>query len=170
MALHNSPAPEPPPLLDAASAESTLLHLRWARGRPLCPHCACRQAYRLTSLDSGGARFKCARCRRQYSARRGTVMERSNIPTSRWLVAIDLYLASPGRGLATRIARATGVSFKGAASMVRRLKDAGDDPLLMARRRQLLGEGRGLSEELDSASSAPAAPRPEITRNLVAGI
>ncbi|SDG49460.1 transposase [Roseospirillum parvum] len=153
-------------MLDPESAEAVLLNLRWSRGRPLCPHCACRQAYRLACLESGGARFKCARCRRQYSARRGTLLERSNIPTNRWLVAIDLYLMTARRGLATRIKQSTGVSFKTAAAMVRRLKGAGEDPVVMARRRQLLAEGRVLTDESGPAAIRSAAAHRPLERRL----
>lgn len=128
-------------LTEADLAEQALQSLRWPRGRPLCPHCGCRQAYRLTCHRAGGVRFKCAGCRKQYSARRGTVMERSNVSTGRWLVALALALDSRERGLAARIQRATGVSYKTAWSMVHRLEQVPDDPLVAAMRRAMAQGG-----------------------------
>jgi transposase-like protein len=83
---------------------------------------------------SGGVRFKCACCRKPFSARRGTVLERSNIDTAAWLRAMALFLDDSGRGLPARIQRACGVSYKTAWSMTQRLMAAPDDPILRALR------------------------------------
>jgi len=122
-------------LTDIATAEALLERLRWPKGRPVCPHCGANQAYRLTCLRSGGVRFKCAACRKQYSPRRGTVMERSNVPTGRWMVALALAVGTPVNGLPARIERHTGVSYKTAWTMVQRLKANPEDPLLTAMHR-----------------------------------
>jgi len=129
-----SQRPDPTDNAPADEAESRLEALRWPRQRPVCPHCGARHAYRLVCVRSGGVRFKCARCRKAYSARRGTVLERSNVATAVWLRAMALALDDPGRGLAARIQRACGVSYKTAWSMARRLRAAPHDPILQALR------------------------------------
>ena len=96
----------------ADDVEVRLEALRWPRRGPVCPHCGARHAYRMVCQRSGGVRFKCACCRKPYSARRGTVLERSNVATGHWLRAMALFLDDPGRGLPARIQRACGVSYK----------------------------------------------------------
>ena len=116
--------------------EARLETLRWPRRGPVCPHCGARHAYRMVCERSGGVRFKCARCRKPYSARRGTVLERSNVATVLWLRAMALFLDDPGRGLPARIQRTCGVSYKTAWSMARRLRAAPNDPILQALRQE----------------------------------
>ncbi|WP_299444108.1 transposase [uncultured Rhodospira sp.] len=132
-----TPSPPPGTATDAgerASAETRLEWLRWPRGVPVCPHCGSRHTYRMVCPRSGGVRFKCARCRKPFSARRGTVLERSNVDTATWLRVLDLFLAGNERGLPARIERQCGVSYKTAWSMVQRLRAAPDDPLVTALR------------------------------------
>ncbi|SDE38112.1 transposase [Rhodospira trueperi] len=117
-----------------AAAEARLEALRWPRRGPVCPHCGARHVYRMICTRSGGVRFKCACCRKPFSARRGTVLERSNIHTAAWLRAMALFLDDPGRGLPARIQRACAVSYKTAWSMTQRLMAAPDDPVLSALR------------------------------------
>jgi transposase-like protein len=121
---------------DRAAVEARLEALRWPRRGPVCPHCGARHAYRMICARSGGVRFKCACCRKPYSARRGTVLERSNVETRAWLRAMTLFLDDPGRGLPARIQRACGVSYKTAWSMTQRLMAAPDDPILEALREE----------------------------------
>ncbi|WP_184123292.1 transposase [Roseospira marina] len=129
--LPGSPTPD-----QRAAAEARLEALRWPGHGPVCPHCNSRHAYRMVCPRSGGVRFKCARCRKPYSARRGTVLERSNVEVRPWLCAMLLFLEDSGRGLPARIQRTCGVSYKTAWSMARRLNEAPDDPVLNALRRE----------------------------------
>ncbi|GEO80001.1 transposase [Pararhodospirillum oryzae] len=136
------PSSDPAPLTretllsDAQAAQALLETLRWPRGRPLCPHCGFRHSYRLAGPGSPGVRFKCARCRKQYSVRRGTVLERSNVSEGRWLLALWLAVTAPGADLARRIHRATGVSPKTAWAMAGRIAAHPDDPVLVGLRRE----------------------------------
>ncbi|CCG08834.1 Putative uncharacterized protein [Pararhodospirillum photometricum DSM 122] len=146
---------------DTEAAESLLHALRWPRGRALCPHCGFRHSYRLTNERTGAIRFKCARCRKQYSARRGTVLERSNVATGRWIVALWLALSAPGVGLAGRIQRATGVSHKTAWAIVNRIGDHPEDPVFTALRRET-ERGALVMDALligDAETASPALPR-----------
>lgn len=135
----------PSPLETRGDAEVRLEALRWPRRGPVCPHCGARHAYRMECERSGGVRFKCARCRKPYSARRGTVLERSNVATGPWLRAMTLFLDDPGRGLAARIQRACGVSYKTAWSMAHRLHESPDDPILQALRAERGADGPAVS-------------------------
>lgn len=124
-------------LVDVSEAEALLVRLRWPRGRPVCPHCGDRHAYVLARPDLARQRFKCACCRKQYSARRATILERSNVPAGRWLVALALAEVTRRSGLAARIQRLTRVSYKTAWSMVQRLEAAPDDSVRLALARAL---------------------------------
>ncbi len=122
------------------AAEDVLENLRWTAGRAVCVHCGFRRSYRMVNEEVGRVRFKCARCRKQYSTRHGTVLERSNVPTQGWLTAMTLFVSTPRSGMAARIQRATGVSYKTAWSMVDRMRSNPGDIILAAVRRQVLPE------------------------------
>ncbi|WP_413206261.1 transposase [Rhodospirillum sp. A1_3_36] len=135
---------------DTMEVETLLEHLRWPTGRRPCVHCEFRRSYRMANAEVARLRFKCARCRKQFTARQGTLLERSNLSTARWLQAMVLYLTAPRGGLAARIQRETAMSYKSAWSVVDRLRDAPDDPILLQVRAILEGnpseEIKGLLE------------------------
>ncbi|MCF8478801.1 MAG: transposase [Rhodospirillum sp.] len=116
---------------DAMDVEALLEHLRWPSGRRPCVHCGFRRSYRMANAEAARLRFKCARCRKQFTARQGTLLERSNLSTARWLRAMSLYLTAPRGGLAARVRRETAMSYKSAWSVVDRLRDAPEDPILV---------------------------------------
>jgi transposase-like protein len=137
---------------DHMEVETLLEYLRWPTGRCHCVHCGFRRSYRMANEDAARLRFKCARCRKQFTARQGTLLERSNLSTARWLRAMVLYLTAPRTGLAARIQREAVISYKSAWSVVDRLRDAPDDPILM--------QVRGILE-----GAAPDRVRDLLSRN-----
>jgi transposase-like protein len=124
---------------DTMEVETLLEHLRWPTGRRPCVHCEFRRSYRMANVEAARLRFKCARCRKQFTARQGTLLERSNLSTARWLRAMVLHLTAPRGGLAARVQRETAMSYKSAWSVVDRLRDAPDDPILVQVRAILEG-------------------------------
>ncbi len=56
--------------------------LRWPSG-PICPHCGGTEYSFLTTRRI----WKCKACRKQFSAKSGTIFEDSPIPLDKWLLA-----------------------------------------------------------------------------------
>ena len=61
----------------------------WPNGRH-CPRCGCVE----TSETPGNMPYWCSGCRRRFSVRVGTAMERSKVPLRKWAVAIYLEMTS----------------------------------------------------------------------------
>jgi transposase-like protein len=126
--------PNPPPARTgtARAAEDVLLcfsspeaalkliaALRWPNG-VICPKC-------------GGARhsflptrrvWKCLACRKQFSAKAGTIFERSPLSLSKWLVVVWQVAESRNRVSSYEIARTVRVTQKTAWFMLRRIRRA----------------------------------------------
>ena len=94
----------------------------WPDG-PVCPHCgATGKCYRI-----GGARpglRKCARCRRQFTVKVGTLFEGSHIPLYKWVLAIFMMCSSPAGVTASRLHRSLKISYKSAWLVCQRVRTA----------------------------------------------
>jgi transposase-like protein len=109
--------------------------LRWA-GQPVCPHCASvRPHYFLTPEAEEGRTsrrgkvterrvWKCADCRRQFSALTGTVMHGSKIPVKTWLLVIVEMCVSTNGVSAREVQRKYDLTPKTAWTMLHRLREA----------------------------------------------
>ncbi len=121
---------------DEASAWEYLEDLRWD-GTPVCPHCGNEdrcyfltpQAPRTTSTGKVTARrlWKCAECRKKFSATTGTIMHGSKIPIRTWVMVI-FEMASNKNGVAAReVQRRYGLTAKSAWFLVHRIREAMKD-------------------------------------------
>jgi transposase-like protein len=68
--------------------------------------------------------WKCADCRRQFSALTGTVMHGSKIPVKTWLLVIVEMCAAPGGVSAREVQRRHNLTPQTALHMLQRLADA----------------------------------------------
>ena len=75
---------------DEASARDWFEQVRWPDGIRPCPRCGHTE----TSVVKSGKPmpYRCPKCRKYFSVKVGTVMEASNIPLRKWVIA--LYLLS----------------------------------------------------------------------------
>ena len=80
-------------LLDYFKDEQTCLGFlaeqRWPGGIE-CPHCHHNKIY---TLKGNTKRYKCAACRKQFTAKANTIFEDSKLPLRKWFAAIYLLLA-----------------------------------------------------------------------------
>ncbi|WP_295713755.1 IS1595 family transposase [Mucilaginibacter sp.] len=76
------------------SCHEYLASRRWSDGVMICPHEGCNGT--TADVFKDGIRYKCKCCRRIYTAKTGTMMEASKIPTIKWFVAIYLTLHKKG--------------------------------------------------------------------------
>jgi len=78
---------------DEHACHQYLASQRW-EGLMKCPHTGCNSEKAYVFKD--GIRYKCAECRKIYTAKTGTFMEASKLPTIKWIMAIYLVLHKKG--------------------------------------------------------------------------
>jgi transposase-like protein len=98
-----------------------LTKLRWADGVVTCAHCNHDKCY---TLKGATKRYKCASCRKQFSATKGTIFENSAIPLQKWFVAIYI-LTSHKKGISSlQLSKDLGITQKSAWFMLQRIRFA----------------------------------------------
>jgi transposase-like protein len=114
---------------DEDKAREHLESLLWPEG-PVCPRCNA-MGDRITKLQGKSTRpgvYKCKDCRKPFSVTVGTVMERSHIPISKWVLAAQL-MASSKKGMsALQLHRMIGTNYETAWFLFHRLREAANDP------------------------------------------
>ena len=110
-------------LMEAFSTEQAcvehILASRWANGE-FCALCGHEKVYHF----SNGLTFKCAKCRKRFSVRVGTVMHDSKISLRKWFMAMYL-ISEHGKGISSvQMAKDIGITQKSAWHMVHRLREA----------------------------------------------
>ncbi|MES2428611.1 MAG: IS1595 family transposase [Bacteroidota bacterium] len=105
---------------DKSTCIEYLTQLRWA-GKPKCAFCDHDHVYELKGANK---RYKCAKCRKQFSAIKGTIFENSTVPLSKWFMAIFI-LSTHRKGISSvQVARDIGVTQKSAWFMMQRVRNA----------------------------------------------
>jgi len=108
------------------AAYAKLESIVWPKG-PVCPHCGNADAARVYKIVGKTARIglrTCAECRKQFTAKVGTVFESSHVPLNKWFQAAHL-LASSKKGMsAHQLHRTLRVTYKTAWFMFHRLREA----------------------------------------------
>ncbi len=112
-----------PHFIHEGSAREFLEKLRWPNG-PVCHHCGETQRRYATKREG---RFRCGNpeCRKDYSVTTGTVMERSHIALTKWLMAFYLMCSSKKGISAHQLYRSLGIgSYQSAWFMAHRIREA----------------------------------------------
>jgi len=114
---------------DDNAAREHLESLLWPDGA-VCPRCGV-MGDRITKLKGKSTRpgvHKCKDCRKPFTVTVGTVMERSKIPLSKWVMAAQL-IASSKKGLsAHQLHRMIGTTYETAWFLFHRLRECAIDP------------------------------------------
>lgn len=93
--------------------------MRWKDG-VYCPHCGCKKVYAF----SDNKRYKCSDCRKQFTAKVGSIFENTKIPLQKWFVAIYL-ISSHKKGISSlQLSRDLGITQKNAWFLLHRLRHA----------------------------------------------
>jgi transposase-like protein len=114
---------------DENAAREHLEAVLWPLG-PVCPRCGVTED-RITKLSGKSTRpgvYKCKDCRKPFSVTVGTVMERSHIPLSKWVLAAHLMAASKKGFSAHELHRVVDTTYEAAWFMFHRLREAAHDP------------------------------------------
>ena len=95
-----------------------MVSLRWPNGKVTCPHC---HADTVTFLATQ-KRWKCKGCRKQFSAKVGTIFEDSALPLSKWFPAFWLIVNAKNGISSYEIHRSLGVTQKTGWFMLQRIR------------------------------------------------
>ncbi len=96
-----------------------LKEMRWKDGI-YCPHCGYEKIYSF----SDDKRYKCSLCRKQFTAKVGSIFDNSKIPLQKWFVAIYL-ITSHKKGISSlQLGRDLGITQKSAWFILHRLRYA----------------------------------------------
>lgn len=96
----------------------------WADGIN-CPKCGVvADHYKIVGRTARPGLRCCKACRRQFTAKVGTVFESSHIPVHKWLQGVSLLMSSDAGISALQLHHLLGVSYKAAWFIVRRLREA----------------------------------------------
>lgn len=107
---------------DDDAAREYLESIHWANG-VICPHCGeIGKAY--ATSKPGVHRCASKECRKDFTITTATVMERSHIPLSKWVLAFALMTASKKGISAHQLHRMLGITYKSAWFMAHRIREA----------------------------------------------
>lgn len=108
---------------DEEAAHALLETLRWGDA-PTCPWCGDDDVYAVKSRSGGRCRHHrwcCRACRRQYTVRKGTVMEETRLPLRHWCYACWAICNSTKGVSPLQISRHTGMTPRSARYLLSRI-------------------------------------------------
>jgi len=101
---------------DEATAAATLAKWRWGESVRSCPRCGSTET---NEID--GVAYWCKGCRRRFSVRTGTILERSKIPLHKWVITIHLCVTNPKGVSSMKLQRDLDITQKTAWFMAHRI-------------------------------------------------
>lgn len=108
-------------MADEAACRGYLAKQRWPDGRVICPHCGHNKCY----VIERATKFKCgnSECYKKFSVKVGTIFEASNIPLTKWFIAVYLSTAHKKGISSYQLGKDIGVSQKCAWFMLHRIRE-----------------------------------------------
>lgn len=109
---------------DEDAARAHLESVRWPDG-PTCPHCG--EVENVTRLHGKSHRkglIYCNSCEQPFSVMVGSVMERSKIPLTKWVLGFHLMSASKKGVSSHQLHRMLGITYKSAWFLAMRIREA----------------------------------------------
>ncbi len=104
---------------DEAACVKHYTEIRFGNGE-YCPHCGHTEIYKF----SNGKRYRCAKCKQDFTIKTGTVFGESKLPLRKWFIAIYL-LSTTSKGISSvQLAKHVGVTQKTAWFMAHRIREA----------------------------------------------
>ena len=109
---------------NADKAREHLESVRWPNG-PFCPHCGETENFkRMQGKSHRPGLFHCNSCEQTFTVTVGSVMERSKIPLTKWVLAYHLMAASKKGMSSKQLQRMLGVTYKTAWFLTMRIREA----------------------------------------------
>lgn len=105
---------------DEKTCRKFLAKMRW-NGSPVCPYENCNhdKVYQYKDLK----KYKCAKCRRIFSVKVGTIFEDSKIPLQKWFMAFYLVTAHKKGISSLQLGRDLNITQKTAWFMLHRIRE-----------------------------------------------
>jgi transposase-like protein len=111
---------------DEDKAREALEAELWPNG-PVCRHCGNYDQTKIGKVQGKSHRpglYYCHECKGQFTVTVGTVLERSKLPLTKWLMAAHMFNSGKNGVSAHEIHRQLGVTYKTAWFMMHRLREA----------------------------------------------
>ncbi|MXW72004.1 MAG: IS1595 family transposase [Acidobacteria bacterium] len=108
---------------DEESAHQWFEKQVWPDGEPVCPKCGSPDRVKATP-NRTPLPYWCGECRRHFSVRMGTALERSRVPLRKWAIAIYLEMTSLKGVSSMKLHRDLKVTQKTAWFMLHRIREA----------------------------------------------
>lgn len=90
---------------------------RWGDGNAVCPYCGKKHTYKRRD-----GRYKCAECNKCFSVTQGTIFHASNIPLTKWFLAM-YQISSHKKGISShQLAKDVEVTQKSAWFMLQKIR------------------------------------------------
>ena len=106
---------------DEDSARKWFETIRWADGERTCPRC---EGTRTSPVKSGKPMpYWCTDCRKYFSVKVGTIMESSNLPLRKWVMALYLLNVNLKGVSSMKLHRDLGVTQKTAWMMAQKIRE-----------------------------------------------
>ena len=108
---------------DGNSARKYIEKIRW-NGHVVCPFCGSDHV-----TERKGARegyFRCNGCRKEFTVRTDTIMERSHIPLNKWIYTIYKFVTQRHGISSLQVSKEIGVSEHAAWYLLQRIREATD--------------------------------------------
>lgn len=105
------------------NAFAFMVAIRWPDGKICCPNCSCERV----SFLSTRKLWKCLECKKQFSAKVGTIFEDSALGYDKWFPAFWMIVNAKNGISSCELARAIGVTQKSAWHMLHRIRLALQD-------------------------------------------
>src|SRR5271154_3157484 len=113
---------------DDDAARAHLERVLWPQG-PVCPHCGVMgdRIHLMQGKSTRPGLYKCKDCRKPFTVTVKTVMERSHIPLSKWVLAAQLMASSKKGFSAHELHRLLDTTYEAAWFLFHRLREAAND-------------------------------------------
>jgi transposase-like protein len=113
---------------DEDAARADLEAVRWPDG-VYCAYCGSFEHVKaLGGKSMGPGWYHCGACRKKFTVRVGTVLERSHIPLHKWRLAFQLLCASKKGMSSHQLARMLGVTYQTAWFLTMRIRESMSNP------------------------------------------
>ncbi len=140
---------------DEDKAREALEAELWPNG-PVCRHCGNSDPEKIAKMHGKSHRpglYFCNACQGQFTVTVGTVLERSKVPLTKWLMAAHMVNSGKNGVSAHEIHRTLGVTYKTAWFMMHRLREA------MTERDNSPMGGEGQSVQIDETYTGNTSKR-----------
>jgi ribosomal protein L37AE/L43A len=118
-------------------AEAAVRSIRWADGKPICPHCECPTVYDYRKA-SGAPCWRCKACRKDFSVTSVTLFASHKMPLRSYLAAITIFVNEVKGKSALALSRDLDCPYKTAFVLAHKEREAMASEL---QGRRLRGEG-----------------------------